>query len=290
MAGIFTSAAQSLLRAQDRQAQRAEQERRRQIEADALKRQQALDAENAAEREIKMAALEAGLREQGVLPGSEAKPYELPMFDGLASGQPSSGASMTMPAETRYKPLGSTGRVLDTMNSQGAQSRVQEFTKRKQAEKDAETKRRHDLILAKQKAEADEAARRQSLIDQLDLHKKKRKFDIDNPTPQRPSASDPEGDGPRDKNTYVRRRMEHYMKRQTDRYGDPVEGTGLDRMKARQEAEKDWEALHGSAVPSEATKPVSMNDGDGIPPEWIAAARADPEYAAYLESMGVTLA
>jgi hypothetical protein len=134
MAGIFGSAASSLLRAQQAQVERAERARRQQQEEEDR-------ATAAQQREIQQAALLASFREQGIVPKDEAQDFALPMFDGLASGMPS-GASMPMPASARYKPLGGSGFVLDTENSRGAQQRVQqhEAERRQRAVAEAQAK------------------------------------------------------------------------------------------------------------------------------------------------------
>jgi hypothetical protein len=185
MAGIFTNASQSLLRARAAQEDRAERERQRKLE-------EADRATAAEQRQLQQAALLAGLREQGIVPTGEATDYALPMFDGLASGLPSSGASMPMPGATRYQPLGATGFVLDSQNSRGAQQRVAAHEQERRARAVAE---------AQAKARAEEDERRHKLavtlaeiqnrhaIGQIAARGQEARETRQTPTPERPRAA-----------------------------------------------------------------------------------------------------
>lgn len=162
MANIWTEASQAYLRAQDRhdarrreQEAKAERERQRQLEE-----QQRAKAEERSK--IEMAAVLAGMREQGIVPEGEATDYALPMFDGLAGGLPASGASMTMPKDTRYKPLGQSGFTLDTQNSRPAQQRVAQHEQERRSRAVAEAQQRQrdkEAEAAQRRAEAMERLR-----------------------------------------------------------------------------------------------------------------------------------
>lgn len=144
------------------------------------------------------------------------------------------------------------------------------------------------------------------------------------PVMGRPRAT-PATDGPaltpKRRADYIKERMRAYMTPKQDKYGDPVPDTGLPRTTAAARAAADWrayeQALRGGSAgtarhPDPTHRPAgrgSVNEGDApgdvdlsadppetaatsttsaVPDEWLAHADENPEYAAYLRSMGVT--
>jgi hypothetical protein len=159
--------------------------REREAAAKAEQEKQALAA-------IQMAALEAGLRERGVVSAGEAQesPLEIPVpgMDGFP------GMTTTVPSG-RYEPLGATGRVRDTWNTPDAKQRVQQALQQRQRAQEQESERRQRLVEIRERAAAEAAARAQAVADQIKVHQTNRRFDVANPMPRAASEGPAGGVG-----------------------------------------------------------------------------------------------
>lgn len=153
---------------------------RQREEAEAAKREQAMM------QQLQMAALEAGLRGQGVLPETEAAdtPVDFTVPGGVGGdfALPMQSRAV-LPEAARYERLGNTGRVRDTLNTPDAKARVQQALQQRQRQQEQEAQRRQQLLLERERRQAEAEARKQSALEARETHQANRRFDIANPLP-----------------------------------------------------------------------------------------------------------